>query len=239
MSNKQSPEYDVVCPHHIAIVMDGNGRWAQENGQPRLVGHAAGVKALRRCVEACVEIGVRYLTVFAFSSENWRRPADEVQGIMALFVNAVQTELADLHQNGVKLQFIGDRAGLSAEVVAAMEQAEQLEMIQPKMTLIVAMNYGGRWDIIQAAKQLIHSGQPFSEEALSQYLTTTQFAPEPDLIIRTGGELRISNFLLWQAAYAEFYFTERLWPDFAKADLLDAIEDYRQRERRFGALSLE
>lgn len=226
-------------PQHIAIVMDGNGRWAQEHGQPRLIGHSAGVKALRRCVEACVKYGIRYLTVFAFSSENWRRPADEVNGIMALFVQAIQTELAELHRNGVNLRFIGDKQGLPSDVLQAMEEGEQLNVQSNQLTLIIAMNYGGRWDIMQAARQLAETGLDITEQALAERMATAVCGPDPDLIIRTGGELRISNFLLWQAAYAELYFTERLWPDFSEADLLEALRDYAQRERRFGALSLD
>lgn len=223
-------------PKHIAIVMDGNGRWAKKNGKPRLIGHAAGVKALRRCVMNCVKHNIPYLTVFAFSSENWRRPVEEVNGIMSLFMKAMKSELPELNRNGVELRFIGNRVGLPVKVTKSMAAAEEKVAKNHKMTLVIAMNYGGRWDILQAAQQLSESGLAFTEENLAQSLDTTKYTPEPDLIIRTGGETRISNFLLWQAAYAELYFTDRLWPDFSEDDLLDAIQSYAGRERRFGAL---
>lgn len=225
-------------PKHIAIVMDGNGRWAKKNGKPRLIGHAAGVKALRRCVTNCVKHQIPYLTVFAFSSENWRRPIEEVSGIMNLFMKAMKSELPELNRNGVELKFIGDRSGLPSGVIKSMAAAEAKTVQNPKMTLVIAMNYGGRWDILQAAQRLNESGQALTEENLAQNLDTTKYTPEPDLIIRTGGEMRISNFLLWQAAYAELYFTERLWPDFSEEDLVKAIESYAGRERRFGALPI-
>lgn len=239
MSNTPLMKLGDDQPRHIAVVMDGNGRWALQRGQPRLAGHHAGVKALRHCVEACLKHEIEYLTVFAFSSENWRRPVEEVSGIMTLFVRAVQTELADLHRNGVSLRFIGDRSVLPEDVLTAMRMAEELHVPERKLTLVIAMNYGGRWDIVQAAKKVVDAGMPLTEQTLAEELMGANCCPEPDLIIRTGGELRISNFLLWQAAYAELYFTERLWPDFSEADLLDALFNYAQRERRFGALPLE
>lgn len=226
-------------PKHIAIVMDGNGRWAKQHGKPRLIGHAAGVKALRRCVINCVQYQIPYLTVFAFSSENWRRPIEEITGIMNLFIKAVQSELPELNRNGVQIRFIGDRKELSPSVNRAMQKAEQMSVKELKMTLVIAMNYGGRWDITQAAQQLQQSGQPIDEENLAKNLDTRKFTPDPDLLIRTGGEMRISNFLLWQAAYAELYFSKTLWPDFSEKDLLDAIHNYACRERRFGALPAE
>lgn len=223
-------------PKHIAIVMDGNGRWAKKNGKPRLIGHAAGVKALRRCVMNCVKHHIPYLTVFAFSSENWRRPVQEVSGIMNLFMKAMKSEFPELNRNGVELRFIGNRTGLPAGVLKSMAAAESKVIPNPKMTLVIAMNYGGRWDIVQAAQRVSESGLAFNEENLMRHLDTTQYASEPDLIIRTGGEMRISNFLLWQAAYAELYFSDCLWPDFSEDDLLAAINSYANRERRFGAL---
>lgn len=226
-------------PKHIAIVMDGNGRWAKQRGKPRLIGHAAGVKALRRCVVSCVNFKIPYLTVFAFSSENWRRPIEEITGIMNLFIKAIQSELPELNRNGVQVRFIGNRQGLSPSVKRAMERAEQMPVKELKMTLVIAMNYGGRWDITQAAQQLMESGQPFDEQNLAKNLDTRKFTPDPDLVIRTGGEMRISNFLLWQAAYAELYFSKTLWPDFSETDLLNAMQSYACRERRFGALPLE
>lgn len=225
-------------PQHVAIVMDGNGRWARRQQLPRLNGHAAGVPALRRCVAACLERGIRYLTVFAFSSENWRRPQEEVAGLMSLFVQAMQSQLADLHSSGVRLRFVGERSGLPPDVVGTITSSEALTTDNTALTLIIALNYGGRWDIVQAAKNVVAQGQELTEATLERALDTA-FAPAPDLLIRTGGEQRLSNFLLWQAAYAELYFTERLWPDFTATDLDEAIGDYAGRERRFGAVPLE
>lgn len=239
MNNACNVDQTEGFPRHIAIVMDGNGRWASEHAQPRLMGHAAGVQALKRCVQGCITHHVEYLTVFAFSSENWRRPADEVNGIMALFVKAIHAELAELTQNSVKVRFIGDRCGLPLEVIEVMQNAEAQIIDSCKLTLCVAINYGGRWDIVEAARKVQLCGDVLTEDSLQQHLATTPYGGEPDLIIRTGGEVRISNFLLWQAAYAELYFTQRLWPDFDERDLLDAMQSYVQRERRFGALSLE
>ncbi|MGL4668528.1 MAG: polyprenyl diphosphate synthase [Saezia sp.] len=223
-------------PTHIAIVMDGNGRWAQQHSLPRLHGHSAGVKALKDCVKSCLSLGVRYLTAFAFSSENWRRPDDEVQGIMRLFIEAIRSEAKELQEQNIQLCFIGNRALLAPDVLQAMEETESFVLDQPRLTLLIAINYGGRWDIMQAAQVLHDKGLPFTEENLQENLITFLQAPDPDLIIRTGGEMRISNFLLWQAAYAELYFTPILWPDFKKEDLVTAIESYCRRERRFGAL---
>ena len=224
-------------PNHIAIVMDGNGRWAEQNGFPRLKGHSAGVQVLNECVQSCVALGVRYLTAFAFSSENWRRPDDEVQGIMQLFIEAIHSEAEELYRQNIQLCIIGDKSSLSSDVMKAMKETERFALKAPRMTLLVAMNYGGRWDISQAAQALHDEELPFTEENLQKKLVTSPYAPEPDLIIRTGGEMRLSNFLLWQAAYAELYFSPTLWPDFKKDDLLAAIKSYSQRERRFGALS--
>lgn len=227
---------DKTVPQHIAVIMDGNGRWAQQHGRPRLEGHAAGVRALQNCVKSCVSLGVRYLTAFAFSSENWRRPEDEVNGIMQLFIQAIHSETVELRRQNIQLCFIGDQSQLAPDVIQAMKQSEYDVLGAPTLTLIIAMNYGARWDIVQAAKALHDEGLPFDECNLQKKLVTSLYSPEPDLIIRTGGEERLSNFLLWQAAYSELYFTPTLWPDFAKDDLILAINSYSQRERRFGAL---
>ena len=183
-------------PAHVAIVMDGNGRWAQQHGYPRLKGHATGVKALHECVRSCVSFGVRYLTAFAFSSENWRRPDDEVQGIMRLFVEAIHSEAQELQEQNIQLRFIGNKAHLASDVLQAMEATECELLESPRLTLLVAMNYGGRWDVVQAAQALHDEGLIFTEENLQKKLVTTLYAPEPDLLIRTGGEMRLSNFLL-------------------------------------------
>lgn len=236
MNSQHNQLTDLKIPAHIAIVMDGNGRWAKSLGKRRLSGHKAGVVALRHCVENCAQLGVRYLTVFAFSSENWRRPISEVNGIMRLFVKAIQSELPKLNQNHIALRFIGDTQKLPGDVLESMRKVNEVQLGNPRLTLIVALNYGGRWDILQAAQTMQDKGIEYTEENFEKCLATSSYAPEPDLFIRTGGELRISNFLLWQIAYAELYFTDRLWPEFGKQDLMDAIIAYSQRERRFGAI---
>lgn len=236
MNNQHNQLNDLKIPAHIAIVMDGNGRWAKSLGKRRLSGHKAGVAALRQCVENCAQLGVRYLTVFAFSSENWKRPISEVNGIMRLFVKAIQSELPKLNQNQIALRFIGDTEKLPSDVLESMKKVNDVQLDEPCLTLIVALNYGGRWDILQAAQTMQDKGIAYTEENFAKCLATSCYAPEPDLFIRTGGELRISNFLLWQVAYAELYFTSRLWPDFGKQDLMDAIIAYTRRERRFGAI---
>ncbi|WP_404302844.1 polyprenyl diphosphate synthase [Alicycliphilus denitrificans] len=223
-------------PHHIAIVMDGNGRWATRRFLPRLAGHRQGVESLRRCVRACVARGVGVLTVFAFSSENWNRPHDEVSGLMELMGKALVREVPQLAKDGVRLCFVGERAGLSAGMRGALEQAEALTPANTRLTLNVCFNYGGRWDIAQAAAKLAARGEPITEASLHAAMAMAH-VPDPDLLIRTGGEKRISNFLLWQAAYAELYFSDRLWPDFDEAALDEAIADYAARERRFGRTS--
>ena len=223
-------------PQHIAIVMDGNGRWATRRYLPRVAGHRQGVEALRRCVRACAERGVAVLTVFAFSSENWNRPADEVSGLMELLAVALAREVPRLQQDGVKLHFVGDRAGLSRKVSADLEQAEVVTSGNTQLTLNVCFNYGGRWDIAQAAARLAESGEPITELSLDRAMSLAHVR-DPDLLIRTGGEQRISNFLLWQAAYSELYFSERLWPDFDEAELDCALAAFSQRERRFGKTS--
>jgi undecaprenyl diphosphate synthase len=220
-------------PHHIAIVMDGNGRWASRRYLPRVAGHKQGVESLRRCVRACAERGVGVLTVFAFSSENWNRPADEVSGLMELLAVALGREVPQLQTDGVRLHFVGDRTGLSRKVAAGLAQAEAATAHNGRLVLNVCFNYGGRWDIAQAAAALAGEGRPITEATLDRAMAMSH-VPDPDLLIRTGGEQRISNFLLWQAAYAELFFSERLWPDFDEAELDSAIAAFGRRERRFG-----
>jgi undecaprenyl diphosphate synthase len=229
------PSFAVV-PHHIAIVMDGNGRWATRRFLPRLAGHKQGVDSLRRCVRACVQRGVSVLTVFAFSSENWNRPADEVSGLMELLAMALTREVPQLRKDGVRLHFVGERAGLSAKVIDGLAQAEVATADNTRLVLNVCFNYGGRWDIAQAAAALAARGEPITESSLHASLGLAH-VPDPDLVIRTGGEMRISNFLLWQAAYSELFFSDRLWPDFDEAALDEAIAAYASRERRFGKTS--
>ena len=223
-------------PYHIAIVMDGNGRWAKKRYLPRIAGHKQGVDSLKRCAKACDTRGVRVLTVFAFSSENWQRPTDEVSGLMDLFAIALAREVPQLKADGVQLRFIGERQGLSARVLKGIEQAESATASNNRLILNVCFNYGGRWDIVQAAAKLNAQGLAVTEQNFSQAMALAH-VPDPDLVIRTGGELRISNFLLWQSAYAEFEFTDTLWPDFDEAALDAAIAAYAGRERRFGKTS--
>ena len=223
-------------PHHIAIVMDGNGRWAKRRFMPRIAGHKQGVDSLRRCVKACVERGVGVLTVFAFSSENWNRPADEVSGLMELLVMALGREVPRLQADGVRLYFVGERRGLSDKVSAGLAQAEAATAHNQRLVLNVCFNYGGRWDIAQAAAQLAARGEPITEASLNGAMAMSH-VPDPDLLVRTGGEQRISNFLLWQAAYSELHFSDALWPDFDEAALDIAIAAFQKRERRFGQTS--
>ncbi|MDR0260355.1 MAG: di-trans,poly-cis-decaprenylcistransferase [Comamonas sp.] len=225
-----------VLPHHIAIVMDGNGRWAKRRFLPRLAGHKQGVDSLRRCAKACAERGVKVLTVFAFSSENWNRPTDEVDGLMNLLAGALAKEVPSLARDGIRLFFVGDRGSLSAKVQAGLAQAEQATAHNDRMVLNVCFNYGGRWDIAQAAAKLAAAGQPITEGALNDAMALAH-VPDPDLLIRTGGEMRISNFLLWQSAYSELYFSDKWWPDFDEQALDEAIGEFQRRERRFGKTS--
>jgi undecaprenyl diphosphate synthase len=229
-----------AVPRHIAIIMDGNGRWAKQRFMPRVAGHQRGVEALREIVKACRQLGVEYLTVFAFSSENWRRPADEVSFLMSLFLKMLEREVSRLHQNNIRLKVIGDRTRFDETLVQTMQDAEALTAGNTALTLTVAANYGGRWDIMQAVKTMLNAhpelAQTFSEEDLQPYLSMSD-APEPDLFIRTGGEERISNFMLWQLAYTELYFTDVLWPAFDRQELEKAISSYQHRERRFGRTS--
>ncbi|MGE8396445.1 MAG: polyprenyl diphosphate synthase [Comamonas sp.] len=225
-----------VIPRHIAIVMDGNGRWAKKRFLPRLAGHKQGVEALRRCVRLCIERGVGVLTVFAFSSENWNRPQEEVSGLMSLLAAALGREVPSLNQEGVQLRFVGERKGLSEKVQAGFAQAESLTANNDNLVLNVCFNYGGRADIVQAAVRVQAQGLAVTEQSLNAAMGMAH-VPDPDLLIRTGGEFRISNFLLWQAAYSELYFSDTLWPDFAAEHLDAAIADFSRRERRFGQTS--
>ncbi|WP_188262219.1 isoprenyl transferase [Azospirillum tabaci] len=228
-------------PAHVAVIMDGNGRWAKSRGLPRTAGHKKGVDAVRRTVEAAGELGIGYLTIFSFSSENWRRPEEEVSDLMQLLRFYLRSEIADLHRNGVRLRVIGDRARLSKDIVGLIENAETLTRDNRKLTLVVALSYGSRQEITLAARRLAEEVKAgtldpadITEDRLSERLFTADI-PDPDLIVRTSGEKRISNFLLWQAAYAELVFVDTLWPDFSKRDLEAAIEEFHRRERRFGA----
>jgi undecaprenyl diphosphate synthase len=229
-----------VLPRHVAIVMDGNGRWARQRRLPRTAGHREGVKAVRRSVQTCLEWGIEVLTLFAFSSENWRRPPTEVSTLMELFLVTLRREVRRLHENNVRLRFIGDRSALAPTLQTRMAQAEALTNANTALTLVIAANYGGRWDIWQAARQLVEEVRvgrlpptALAVEHLQQRLALADL-PEPDLFIRTGGEQRISNFLLWQLAYTELYFSDRLWPDFAADDLAQACLAFASRQRRFG-----
>ncbi|MGK2951493.1 MAG: polyprenyl diphosphate synthase [Thiobacillus sp.] len=219
--------------------MDGNGRWAKRRLMPRVAGHRKGVEALRGVIRACAERGVSHLTVFAFSSENWRRPQEEVTLLMELFMRALENEVARLHENGIRFRVVGDLSGFSERIQALIRDAEAQTRHNTRLTFTVAANYGGRWDIVQAVKKLMAAGvtpEAVDEAALAQQLSMAEM-PEPDLFIRTGGEQRISNFLLWQLAYTELYFTDALWPDFNAKALDQAIASYRARERRFGRTS--
>jgi undecaprenyl diphosphate synthase len=233
-----------AVPRHIAIIMDGNGRWATQRRLPRVAGHTRGVDAVRTAVEACARAGVEYLTLFAFSSENWRRPVDEVSFLMRLFVTALEREVGKLHANGIRLRVVGDLSLFDRRVQDAVRRAETKTARNTGLTLTIAANYGGRWDIMQAARKLAEQSVvqgrvvDMDETSLAQHLAMA-YAPEPDLFIRTGGETRISNFLLWQLAYTELYFTDTYWPDFDANALSDAIASYARRERRFGRTSAQ
>ena len=227
---------DSRVPNHIAIVMDGNGRWANRRFLPRVAGHKQGVDALHECVKACAERGVKVLTVFAFSSENWERPADEVSGLMELLAKALAREVAQLSKDGIQIHFIGERDSLSDSLKRGFEQAETATAHNSKLIFNICFNYGGRWDIVQAAAKLIAKGLSISSANMSLEMSLAH-VPDPDLVIRTGGEQRLSNFLLWQTAYSELYFSDKLWPDFDASALDEAIDEFNQRERRFGKTS--
>lgn len=218
--------------------MDGNGRWATRRLLPRVAGHKQGVESLRRCVKACVDRGVAVLTVFAFSSENWNRPVEEVSGLMDLMVGALGREVPKLSQDGVRLHFIGERGGLSEKILAGLVQAETATAHNSRLVLNVCFNYGGRWDIARAAAQLAARGEALTESNLDAAMALSH-VPDPDLFIRTGGEQRLSNFLLWQSAYAELFFSDRLWPEFDEAALDEAIAAFQRRERRYGQTSAQ
>ena len=225
-------------PRHVAIIMDGNGRWAKRRFLPRMAGHRRGVETVREVVKACAARGVEYLTLFAFSSENWRRPPEEVSFLMQLFLRSLEQEVEKLNANEIRFKVIGDLSAFDLRIVDLIRRAEELTCGNRKLTLTVAANYGGRWDILQAVERCRESdpGARVTEERLAPFLSMS-YAPEPDLFIRTGGEQRVSNFLLWQLAYAEFYFTDALWPDFGAEALDEAIASYARRERRFGRTS--
>ncbi|KVN01742.1 MULTISPECIES: polyprenyl diphosphate synthase [unclassified Burkholderia] len=233
-----------AVPRHIAIIMDGNGRWATERRLPRVAGHTRGVDAVRSVVEGCARSGVEYLTLFAFSSENWRRPNDEVSFLMRLFITALEREVGKLHANGIRLRVIGDLTKFEPRIQALIRRAETKTARNTRLTLTIAANYGGRWDILQATQKLIDEAAregraaEVDEDAFARHLAMA-YAPEPDLFIRTGGEQRISNFLLWQLAYTEFYFTDTFWPDFDAGALAEALASYTHRERRFGRTSAQ
>jgi undecaprenyl diphosphate synthase len=239
-STREVPQHGEV-PRHVAIIMDGNGRWAKRRHLPRFAGHKRGVEAVRAAVQACMERGVEYLTLFAFSSENWRRPAEEVALLMQLFQGALANEVEKLHRNGVRLKVVGDTGRFDPKIRSLIEKGERLTEANRRLTLTVAANYGGRWDILQALNSFLKNNEgrnqgDILESDLAPHLAMS-YAPEPDLFIRTGGEKRISNFLLWQLAYAELHFTDTLWPDFSSRALDEAFESYRSRERRFGRTS--
>ncbi|MDH5553007.1 MAG: isoprenyl transferase [Nitrosomonas sp.] len=239
-STREIPATNIV-PQHIAIIMDGNGRWAKSRLMPRVAGHKQGVEAVRDIIRACIERGVKYLTLFAFSSENWRRPEDEVSFLMQLFVGALEQEVAKLHENDICFKVIGDISRFEPKIIRFIRDGENLTVNNKRLTFTIAANYGGRWDILQATKKMIAQQkkspkEEYQEEDLARHLAMN-YAPEPDLFIRTGGECRISNFLLWQLAYTELYFTDTLWPDFDVHALDLAIQSYQQRERRFGRTS--
>ena len=231
-------------PNHVAVIMDGNGRWARKRFLPRVAGHKRGVGIVRDLVKLCAKLDVKYLTLFAFSSENWRRPDDEVSFLMGLFMDALKREVAKLNENNIKLILIGDRSRFSDALVRQINESEALTSKNTGLVLTIAANYGGRWDILQATNRMVaerlnkhpDNKEAFTEEDLASYLSM-HYAPEPDLFIRTGGEKRVSNFLLWQLAYTEFYFTDKLWPDFDKEAFQAAIQSFQARERRFGRTS--
>ncbi|MEP7275711.1 MAG: polyprenyl diphosphate synthase [Betaproteobacteria bacterium] len=241
-STRDVPRTSAI-PRHVAVIMDGNGRWARNRHLPRVAGHRRGVEAVRSSVKAAMERGVEFLTLFAFSSENWRRPADEVSILMELFLRALEQEVAKLHDNDIRFRVVGDRSRFAPRIRELMTGAEAMTQSNARLTLTIAANYGGRWDIAQAARAYFAANRAalapttaLDPEALTPYLSMS-YAPEPDLFIRTGGERRVSNFLLWQLAYTELYFTDTLWPDFDAAALDTAIRSYGERERRFGRTS--
>ena len=234
---------DAVVPTHVAIIMDGNGRWARSRGLPRTAGHKQGAEAVRRSIEACFELGVSYLTLFGFSSENWKRPEAEVMDLMVLLRRYLQSEIAELHKNGVRVRVIGERSRFSPDIVSLIRNAEEMTKANDALHLTVALNYGSRQEISKTARELAEAvaagkikAQDIDEALFASHLATADM-PDPDLLIRTSGEKRLSNFLLWQSAYAELVFLDVLWPDFNKSHLEDAIHEFHRRERRYGASS--
>lgn len=228
--------HDPSIPYHVAIVMDGNGRWAKSHFLPRLVGHRQGVEVLCQMVRWAQQRDVRVLTVFAFSSENWRRPPDEVSGLMSLVIKALSNYVPEMRDHGVRIHFPGQRSTLASEVQQALQQAEDDTVGNDRLVLNICFNYGGRWDMVQAAQALAARGEAITEQSVSQALALSH-VPDPDLLIRTGGEQRLSNFLLWQAAYTELFFSNKWWPEFDEAEFDRALLAYAQRERRFGRTS--
>ncbi len=242
MEIDSTPGYDDLnVPTHVAIIMDGNGRWANARGLPRVAGHQRGADSVRVAIESAIKYGVRYLTLYSFSSENWKRPADEVGDLMGLLRRYLRNEINELHQNGVRLRVIGERSDLSSDIVDLIEECEKRTAGNTRLDLIIALSYGGRMEIVNAVKAIVEmsvtgdlSQDQINENLLESYLDTSGI-PDPDLLIRTSGEKRISNFLLWQMAYAEFIFLDTLWPDFKEKDFTSAISEFGRRERRFGA----
>ncbi|MSO68882.1 MAG: isoprenyl transferase [Alphaproteobacteria bacterium] len=237
-----APSYGAPAPvpRHVAIIMDGNGRWAKARGLPRIAGHHQGVEAVRRCVQSCTDLGIGYLTIYAFSSENWKRPAAEVNDLMGLLRVYIRREVSELSRNGVRIRFIGDRGRLAADINRLIEESEEQTKANRRLTLTVAVNYGGRQEILDTVRTIarrVRAGEldpEMIDETMFGRALQTADTPDPDLVIRTSGEQRVSNFLLWQSAYAEFVFTPTLWPDFGHADLESAIREYQSRERRYG-----
>jgi undecaprenyl diphosphate synthase len=235
----EQPTNHLQIPYHLAVIMDGNGRWARQRGLPRLAGHRAGTENLRRTLRTCVELGIKVLTIYAFSTENWDRPQSEVRGLMSIAERVIDRELAELNSNGVQIRHVGRLQGVSERLQRKIKHALEVTANNDRLILNVAFNYGGRAELVDAIRQIITDGiaaDQVDEALLSQYLYTSGL-PDPDLIVRTSGELRVSNFLLWQGAYAEYYVTPTYWPDFDRAELLKALEQYSKRERRFGGLN--
>ena len=239
MADKKRDIHDIPAeriPRHVAIIMDGNGRWAKKRGMPRLFGHRAGVENLRAVIKACVEFGIRYLTIYAFSTENWGRPQDEVSGLEKLFHEAFTNEFLELRKQGVRIVHLGQREGIPQDLLKEIDEAVELSKTNDRLILSVALNYGSRNEIMHAVRRMIADGlkpEEITEQTISRYLFTADI-PDPDLVIRTSGEQRLSNFLLYQSAYSEWEFPETLWPDFGKEQLLEAIFEYSKRDRRFG-----
>ena len=241
MSTSKYSDANMVVPRHVAIIMDGNGRWAEQRGLPRLAGHRAGTENLRKIIEECVNLNIKHLTIYAFSTENWQRPPDEVSGLMKLLETMLDRELKSLHKNGVRIRHLGHCTGVNKRLVQKITEAVELTRGNSKMALNVAFNYGGRDEMVRAVQRMILDGldvEEITEESISNYLYTAG-QPDPDLIIRTSGEYRISNFLVWQGAYSEWYFTDALWPDFNEKELYRALVFFGNRERRFGQTSAQ